>query len=163
MKYDKIALGVKIAMVVLLFAYIFMLTSSSADNKKPLEKVADQVISTKIKEDTGIREEGAKELKRYYSLNAADIDGFVLYGPAGTMDVGEILIIKAKDESQMEDIRTSVQNRIDEQLKNFNGYGTNQTELLNHAVIRTNGRFLFFAVGDQAASLGQSFSKSVRK
>jgi hypothetical protein len=60
-----------------------------------------------------------QDLKKYYSLNANDYEGISLYIPDDVMSVNEILVIKVKNESQIETVEKAVESRVNTQEKNF--------------------------------------------
>ena len=83
-----------------------------------------------------------QDLKKYYSLNANDYEGISLYIPDDVMSVNEILVIKVKNESQIETVEKAVESRVNTQEKNFEGYGVEQTKLIHAAIIETRGRYV---------------------
>ena len=89
-------------------------------------------------------------MKRAFQLNAADFAEYLYYAPDNTMSVNEILLIKCKDESQLSLVTEAFESRLTVQKKNFDGYGTDQTELLNQAKTGTSGLYAWFMVGSDA-------------
>lgn len=55
------------------------------------------------------------------------------------MSVNEILVVKVKDKSQVEDVEKAVEERLSTQKKSFEGYGVKQTRLLHSAIDETRG------------------------
>jgi hypothetical protein len=66
------------------------------------------------------------------------------------MSVEEFLMIKVENESQLESIRSAMENRLDAQQKAFDGYGTEQMTLLERAVIYQTGPYICFLVSEDA-------------
>jgi hypothetical protein len=93
---------------------------------------------------------GAMRLKRAFGLNAAEYSEVLYYTPSNTMSVDEFLMIKVQDESQLETIRSAMENRLDAQQKAFDGYGTDQMALLDQAVIYQTGPYICFLVSEDA-------------
>ncbi len=89
-------------------------------------------------------------LKRAFGLNASDFPEYLYFAPDNTMSVNEILIIKTADESQLQLITEAFSKRLSVQKKNFDGYGTDQTELLLHAKTGSDGMYAWFMVGKDA-------------
>ncbi len=58
------------------------------------------------------------------------------------MSENEILVIKVKNESQIETVEKAVEIRVNTQEKNFEGYGVEQTKLIHAANIETRGRYV---------------------
>lgn len=89
-------------------------------------------------------------MKRAFSLSSADYEEYFYLAPDNTMSVDEAVVILLKDESQKASVKEAFENRLKVQKKNFDGYGTNQTELLENAVIYTKGLYCVFLVGEKA-------------
>ena len=102
-----------------------------------------------------------QDLKKYYSLNANDYEGISLYIPDDVMSVNEILVIKVKNESQIETVEKAVEIRVNTQEKNFEGYGVEQTKLIHAAIIETRGHYVLLAVSKDADRIDAAFKKSI--
>lgn len=123
-------------------------------------KVMDTAITKEIKTDT-MNKQDANGLKRFYGISVKDIEGFVLYTPKSMMDVDELLIMKLKSGDDGAAFRKAAETRLKTQLKNFNGYGTDQTELLNQHVLVVKKGYFFYAVSKQADSWKQIFQDAL--
>ena len=132
-------------------------------------KVNDNLSASDIQKsivDTGLvkkmEETGTKGLKRYYGLNAGDFDSVVLYTPESSMEVDEMLIVKVKDKSQIEGLEDTIDNRVNSQLQSFGSYGPEQCALLNNYELKTEGRYVFFAVSKNAEDLKEAFKEAIK-
>ena len=96
----------------------------------------------------GMEKAGDMRMKRAFGLNAADFEEYLYYTPDNTMSVNELLIVKLRDESQADNVLSAMESRLNTQKKNFDGYGTNQTDLLNHAKVFGEGRYVCFLVSE---------------
>lgn len=97
-----------------------------------------------------MEEAGDMRMKRAFSLNAADFDEYIYFAPDNTMSVNEFLLIKCRDESRIPEILSAFEGRLAVQKKNFEGYGTDQTALLNAALTGSEGSYAWFIVGTDA-------------
>ena len=149
----------KYLMVAALIAYVALLISSEGDNTvdiNTIEKNITKAVSVKeMKKGT------AQDLKKYYGLNANDYDGTMLYIPDDVMSVNEILVVRVKDESQVESVETAVQDRLATQKKSFEGYGVEQTKLLRSAIEESKGYYVLLAVSEDADSIEAAFKRSI--
>ncbi|MBR6322107.1 MAG: DUF4358 domain-containing protein [Lachnospiraceae bacterium] len=114
----------------------------------PLSEIKERLTSQFTPEE--MEEAGDMRLKRAFSLNAADFDEYIYFAPDNTMSVNEFLLIKCSDESRIPEILGAFENRLAVQKKNFEGYGTDQTALLNAAVTGSEGSYVWFIVGQDA-------------
>jgi hypothetical protein len=148
-------------MVIILAFYIMILINSNEVS----DKSVDEIIASceNLIDLDSAEKKGYQELKQYYGLNEGDLEGYAYYGPISMMDVTEVLIVKTFDSSQCEDIEDAIEKRLSEQKNNFNGYGTNQMDLLNHSVIKTKGNYVFFAVAENADEIAENFLKAIKK
>lgn len=156
-KLDRINL-LKYLMVVLLIIYVVFLVTREGDNTVSVDTIEKNITKA-------VKLEGMKgttqDLKKYYSLNANDYEGISLYIPDDVMSVNEILVIKVKNESQIETVEKAVESRVNTQEKNFEGYGVEQTKLIHAAIIETRGRYVLLAVSKDADRIDAAFKKSI--
>ena len=149
----------KIALTVLLVVFILVDTGKDASSNAEIEDVSAQVVkAAKLSEETPA---GNRMVKRFYGLNPGDYEGVVLYAPKDNMDVNELLIVKLKDTSQSKAVESAIRQRLDTQLKSFEGYGAEQTALLEAHKLQVKGNYIFFMVGDRAAAAQKAFLKSL--
>ena len=147
--------GMLILLMLGLLYYPFYSGDSRTDSKT-METVITKQIKTK-----SMNKQNANGLKRFYGIGVKETEGFVLYTPKSMMDVDELLIIKLKAGDDGSTFRKAVETRLETQLKNFNGYGTNQTELLNKHILVIKKGYLFYAVSKQADSWKQIFQNAL--
>lgn len=157
-KLDRINL-LKYLMVVLLIIYVVFLVTREGDNTVSVDTIEKNI--TKAVKLEGMKKGITQDLKKYYSLNANDYEGISLYIPDDVMSVNEILVIKVKNESQIETVEKAVESRVNTQEKNFEGYGVEQTKLIHAAIIETRGRYVLLAVSKDADRIDAAFKKSI--
>ncbi|MCM1307179.1 MAG: DUF4358 domain-containing protein [Butyrivibrio sp.] len=94
----------------------------------------------------GMQKAGAMRIKRAYGVNASDYADYIYYAPSDTMDVNEFFMVKVTDEAQKKEVVKAMEYRLNEQKKIFDGYGTDQIELLEKARIFSEGNYVCFMV-----------------
>lgn len=100
-------------------------------------------------------------VKRFYGLNPKDYDGVILYAPEDNMDANELLLVKLADESQSQEVEAAILERLETQKNSFDGYGAEQTKLLNNYVLQIKGNYIFYMVGENAAKAEEAFVSSL--
>ncbi|HBI93817.1 MAG TPA: hypothetical protein DDY58_16115 [Terrisporobacter glycolicus] len=123
-------------------------------------------IETEMKQEVKfdkMKKGDSKSLKRFYKLNANDYDGVILYTPQSTMDVNEVLMVKVKDESQIQSLEDSIDSRVNYQLESFSGYGPEQCALVDNYELKSKGNFVFFAISENAQQIKEAFLDSIKK
>lgn len=149
----------KYLMVIALIAYVVLLVSGEGDNTvsvDTIQKNIEKTVSLK-----GMKKGSSQDLKKYYGLNANDYAGTMLYIPDDVMSVNEILVVKVKDKSQVEDVEKAVEERLSTQKKSFEGYGVKQTRLLHSAIDETRGYYILLAVSKDADRVEAAFKNSI--
>ena len=104
MKNGKIDLIniLKYLMVLVLVMYVVFLISREGSSDVPVDTIEKNI--TKVMKTKGMSKGSAQDLKKYYGLNANDYDGVMLYIPNDVMSVNEVLVVKVKDESQIDTV-----------------------------------------------------------
>ena len=102
---------IRVAMVVILFAFIVFLQMGDKESKASLKTVTNKVIKS-IKVE-GMVESNNRMFKKFYGLNASDYEGVTLYAPETNMNAQELLIVKLKDSSQAETVTKAINSRLE--------------------------------------------------
>lgn len=141
-----------IACIVLFIAWMMMSgESQSTENIGAVETAVSSVgLGSMTKSDD-------LTVKKVFGINAGDYEGVVYYKGEGIMDVNELLIVKLKSTSQAADVKNAAQSRLDEQIKNFTNYGTDQIDLLRQGIVLVRGNYVFYAVSENADKLKSAF------
>ncbi len=98
-------------------------------------------------------------IKRLYGIDPNSYDGVVLYYPSTNMGAEEIFLAKLKNVEQAGEVKKAIEGRLASQKKSFDGYGTNQTELLNNSILRVEGNYALFVVAEDPTKASGAFSK----
>ena len=78
------------------------------------------------------------------------------------MDADELLVVKMKDEQQASAVEQAILQRQASQKASFEGYGAQQTALLNGYVLEIKGRYAFYAVSPYSQAWQSLFSEIIR-
>lgn len=151
--------GLKYAAILGIAVYVgFLLHYVGGSDQKfsKVRKEMEQVVDTKKLKDAG--EQG---LKRYYGLNGADYEGVLCYVATTSMSAQELLVIKVKEESQVQEVEAAIERRLADRKNDFAGYAPKQVELLDHAELSIRGTYIFLAVSPKASVYLDTFSKSL--
>ena len=109
----------------------------------------------------GMEKAGSMRIKRNYGLNTADYPEILCYTPDNTMSVSELLVVKTADASQNPDILSAIESRIETQKTNFLNYGTDQTFLLEHAAVFSEGEYVVFVCGSEADAMAAAIREEI--
>ena len=101
-------------------------------------------------------------IKRFYGLDPSAYEACILYYPNTNMMAEELLIVKLKDVSQQDAVRTAVEKRIETQKNTFEGYGVEQFAMLSdNAVVEVRGNYVFFVVNAKSAAARDAFLDAI--
>lgn len=146
---------IKTALIVCLVLFVaWMLMSGESESDADVGAVEAAVASVGL---GSMKKSDDLTVKKVFGINAGDYEGVVYYKGEGIMDVNELLIVKLKSVSQASDVKKAAQNRLDEQIKNFTNYGTDQIDLLNQGVVVSRGNYVFYTVSENSDKLKSAF------
>ena len=146
-----------IVLVIILYAGVLMYMKGNRDTAfgtvaSVVEKAAGVENMTKAK---------SRDFKQLYRLNEKDYGDVVLYYTKETMGVEELLLVRADTEEAIESAEAAIRERRQIQMDNFDGYGTEQMNLLQNSIIRTKGNYILFVVSPEAEAVEKAFMKSL--
>ena len=146
----------RIALAALTVFLLIFLMGSAPETNISLEEL-ETVTAPRLLEGEAQKAD-ERMLRRLYGLNPSDYAEIVLYYPASNMGVEELLLVKLNDTAQAEAVEAAIAARLAAQKQSFDGYGVEQTALLNNnAVTEVRGRYILFNVGVNAQAIRQAF------
>lgn len=155
----RMMIYIKIVLIACLLVFVGRILMSDKESAKSVEEVEKVLLESA---DVSSMEKGQpRDIRRVFGLNSDDYSGVVYYKPVSNMDVQEILIVKLKSKEQGESVEKAALARVDEQLQSFQGYGVKQCQLLENAVVKVEGNFVFYAVAEDASEYKKIFLSSL--
>ena len=140
----SLALAGMILSLAVVCLYILGLLHTGRQSTVPFENVSKSVFAAV---DTSAMQPADNQMiHRLYGLQPADYEGVALYYPTTNMGAEEILVIKLSDMSQQEAVVAALEQRVADQLNVFEGYGAEQTALLQNAIVDVQGNYILLAV-----------------
>lgn len=150
---------IKITLVVLLLGFIVFDMRRDPISNAQIDTVEKAVVSVSDFKDASPSEN--RMAKRFYGLNPKDYEGAILYALSDNMDAKELFLIKLTDVSQSDAVQDAIEERLDTQKKSFEGYGAEQTKLLNDHVLEVKGNYILYYVGGNTSKVRQAFLDSL--
>ena len=123
-------------------------------------------ISAALAEQPGIAEmrtEDASGLRRYYSIDSAESEGFVFFRSNSIMSADELLVVRAKDHEEALLYLESARKRLGEVTENFENYGAEEMTKIESAICEVRGKYLIFAVSDNASEWERDILGEIKK
>ena len=99
-------------------------------------------------------------IKRLYGLDPADFDDILLYYPQTNMGAEELFLVRMRDSGQKKMVSDAVTERLTTQKNSFEGYGVEQSAMLEKAVMDIRENYGLLIVGDDPGAVYKAFSEA---
>jgi hypothetical protein len=144
MKTNNIYFKIKAVLVALLLFYLFLVLG---DHGKDVDF---STVQAAMANTTAAQLTEQSERTAQSAFDGVE-DGEVMYYAADSMmDVSELFVVKSGENTDLDAVEEAVNTHVSERLEAFRNYGTNQADLLEHAIVEQKGDYLFFAVSEDA-------------
>ena len=110
----------------------------------------------------GMRQGDLEKLQKLYRLEAENVEDFVLFTAASNVQADEWAVIKVKDANETDHVLDNIRQRIEAQSGKFRDYRPEAHVLIEKHVLKTKGRFILFAVSEQAPLIEKAFDEALR-
>ena len=161
MTKERFAKGgiIKYVVLVLIVIFIVILMLYTSGSSKPFEEIRQSVAS--VLDKSNLKEKDEASFKRNTGLNAADYSGVMYYASESNLSAEEVLLIRVRSGSQIQEVRETLEARIDSCISDFDGYVPEEVKLLEEAVLNVRGNYIFFAVAPKAGEYLEAFRNSL--
>ncbi len=121
----------------------------------PLDEMAAAIASAAKYENMVAAD--TKMMERLYYITPSEIEDFRIFIAPSNIMVDEFAVIKLKNASDAASVIEKVNRRIDNQLKGFKDYLPDEYYLITKHILKTTGRYIFFAVSEEPAKAEEAF------
>lgn len=128
-------------------------SSSEASSEAP--EVSFEDIKAKLKELVPAAmsfsmEMTDEEVSNLYHFNVADVEEYYIDVSGANVQADNIIAIKAKDETKVEDIKAGLEQRRADVEKSFEQYLVNKYELAKNGKVFAHGNYVFLIIHENA-------------
>jgi len=148
----------KWAVAVLAIIVIALSSAKSKLSSTTFEAMCDAVMA--VTDTSEMQEADSQMIRRLYGIDPNDYDGAMLYYPVTNMHAAELLIVKLKDEDQQDGVEQAISDRKNTLLKSFQGYGAEQTAMLENSITDIRGNYAFFCSAKDPEKVHDAFSEA---
>jgi hypothetical protein len=155
-----------IAVILVMAAAVWLLSGCSGSSSTAAEKLSADEVGKKIEQTVDLKEmkKGDREkLQKLYKLDADTVEDFILYTSVSNVKADELAVIKVKEQVKTEIVKERIEERTAAQKLKFADYRPNEYFLVENYVLKTEGRFVFFAVSNEAAQMEQAFDDAIKQ
>lgn len=110
----------------------------------------------------GLKERDRNQLLALYSIEAEQVEDFVLYTSSSNVRADELAIIQVKDANDVQEVLAGIRKRVEAQAAKFQDYLPAEYYLLEHHVLKAKGRLILFAVSDEAGRIEEAFDRAMK-
>lgn len=155
---------IPLLVIAVLFAAVMIGCSGKPEGGRSDVTVAElaERLKQAVKLDE-LKQRDKETLQRLYHLRGDEVEDFVLYTAVSNVKADEVAVIQAKDAAQAERVKQQVSKRIDAQTVKFKDYRPEEYALVQKHVLKSEGRFVLFAVSKAADRLEQLFIEALRR
>lgn len=154
-KLNKIA----ILSITFTIAAVSFTGCSSSSNKNP--KVSSIVSS--IRKDFKIntlKKSDAAKIKKDFGIDSSKIEDYAFYIAPSFLKTDQILIIKAKDSSDVDAMKDKISKALQKKEDIFKSYLPKEADLVHKNVLDTNGKYILSVVSKDSDKIESAFNKS---
>ncbi|EPY05020.1 hypothetical protein PAALTS15_22523 [Paenibacillus alvei TS-15] len=149
------------ALLILVFAISAVLgcASEQSDINVSAAKIEEQMKQS-VKLDK-LKKGDAHKLKKLYDLGTEQVEDFLLYTASSNVRADEIVVIKVKDESQIDSIKARITQRVDAQAVKFKDYRPDEYALVEKHVLKVKSQYILFAVSADTEQIEKAFDTAL--
>ena len=149
----------ELLIVIALIVFIVLMITSNNTKDVDMETIKAELISdSSISEMT---EKTALEMETELGVDLTDVE-VIAFEADDVMDVSRLYVFKTEDADKMQEIIDAVDESIESDANDFNGYGTNQYDLLTSADKLEKGNYYFACVSEDADKWQDEFLDTLK-
>ncbi len=151
----------KVLTAILTLTMILAFTACGG-NAKEAQSVSEIMTSIKSEiEFPEMAEIDKASLNGYFEIKTEDIEdmAYIIAGGGATAD--EVLILKMKDSTNINDIKTKVEARKKMQTELFESYSPEEMPKLKSSIVEAKGNYVFFAITNDNTKAKKIFNDAV--
>ncbi len=138
-----------------LLVYLVRSMGGSADSTTSFEDMRAAVLQSA--DLTTMQEADNQMIRRLYGIDANNYESVMLYYPSTNMGAEEILLVHLSDKTQAEALLSAMESRKASQLSSFEGYGVEQTAMLEDSVCEVRGNYAIFVSAQNSSDIKSAF------
>ena len=155
----------KIAIVIVIVLIIIAVLGIIINNSNKSIQINIEDLATKIAECGAFEDEIAKidseMIMSDYNITTDEVEGFVSYQGSGATSE-EIVILKVKDKSNLNDVKDKINSRIQERKQAFQSYLPEEVGKIDNNILRVEGNYIIFCVSNDSSKVNQIINEYIK-
>ena len=104
----------------------------------------------------------SSKLRKLYYISKNEVEDFILYSPKSNMEANEVLILKAKNEEDIEHLKVKVEERVKKQSDSFKNYRPEEYDIISNRVLDIKGKYLILIISSESEKIEAAISKEFK-
>ena len=104
----------------------------------------------------------SSKLRKLYYISKNEVEDFILYAPKSNMEANEVLILKAKNEEDIEHLKVKVEERIKKQSDSFKNYRPEEYDIISNRVLDIKGKYLILIISSESEKIEAAINKEFK-
>ena len=153
------ALIIKAAFICILVFFLASVYMMNDAEDVPMADIEQKLLT---ETDFGdLKKCNTRELLEFMGVDYSAYDEVLYYKSKVALDVTELMIVKAKDKNDLNEVQDAVEKRVASQINTYRDYGPAQVNQLKNAVISKRGKYLFYCVAEDPEKYEEVFRHAV--
>ena len=149
----KIAIVIVIVLIIIAVLGIIIINNSNKNIQINIEDLATKIAESGAFEDE-IAKIDSEMIMSDYNITTDEGEGFVSYQGSGATSE-EIVILKVKDKSNLNDVKDKINSRIQERKQAFQSYLPEEVGKIDNNILRVEGNYIIFCVSNDSSKVNQ--------
>lgn len=129
--------------------------------KEPsMESIEKSILD--VADLTYMVEGDSQKLRKLYYINKSEIEDFILFAPKTNMDANEVLVIKAKSEENVDDLKAKIEERVEKQSNSFQSYRPELKDIIDDNVLEVKGEYLILIISTDSRDIKAAINKNFK-
>ena len=150
----------KCALIAFLVWYVWFVFQNKVTKEVSIDRI-EETLQEQETVGTLLRCED-KVIKRELSLEPSEYPESFCYQGESFLDVSLLFVAKVDDIRQFEQLEQKLEEYTDKEKDRFQNYGTNQMDILEHAIRVERGNYFFYAISEHADDWEEVFLSCIQ-
>lgn len=156
----KIAIVIVIVLIIIAVLGIIIINNSNKNIQINIEDLATKIAESGAFEDE-IAKIDSEMIMSDYNITTDEVEEFVSYQGSGATSE-EIVILKVKDKSNLNDVKDKINSRIQERKQAFQSYLPEEVGKIDNNILRVEGNYIIFCVSNDSSKVNQIINDYVK-
>ena len=156
----KIEIVIVIVLIIIAVLGIIIINNSNKNIQINIEDLATKIAESGAFEDE-IAKIDSEMIMSDYNITTDEVEGFVSYQGSGATSE-EIVILKVKDKSNLNDVKDKINSRIQERKQAFQSYLPEEVGKIDNNILRVEGNYIIFCVSNDSSKVNQIINDYVK-